>query len=30
VHFRWTGEALEPQEVIPPDYQRLPPAYAEY
>jgi hypothetical protein len=30
VHFRWTGEALEPQEVIPPDYQRLPAAYAEY
>ena len=30
VHFRWTGEALEPQEVIPPDYLSLPPAYAEY
>lgn len=29
VHFRWTGEALEPQEEIPPDYQRLPPQYAE-
>ena len=24
VHFRWTGEALEPQEEIPPDYQRMP------
>jgi hypothetical protein len=30
VHFRWTGEALEPQEEIPPDYQRLPPAYADF
>jgi len=24
VHFRWTGEALEPREPIPPDFQRLP------
>ena len=30
VHFRWTGEALEPQEPIPPDYQRFPPQYAEF
>jgi LppP/LprE lipoprotein len=29
VHFRWTGESLEPQEEIPPDYERLPPAFAE-
>jgi LppP/LprE lipoprotein len=29
VHFRWTGEALEPQEEIPPDYQRLPSAFAQ-
>ena len=29
VHFRWTGEALEPQEEIPADFQRLPPQYAE-
>jgi LppP/LprE lipoprotein len=29
VHFRWTGEALEPQEEIPPDYQRLPPEFEE-
>jgi hypothetical protein len=29
VHFRWTGEALEPQEEIPPDYQRLPAAFAQ-
>jgi hypothetical protein len=29
VHFRWTGEALEPQEPIPPDYQRLPPEFAQ-
>ena len=28
VHFRWTGEALEPQEAIPPDYQRLPSQFA--
>jgi hypothetical protein len=26
VHFRWTGEALEPREEIPLDSQRLPPA----
>jgi len=25
VHFRWTGEALEPREDIPPDFERLPP-----
>jgi hypothetical protein len=25
VHFRWTGEALEPREDIPPDSERLPP-----
>jgi hypothetical protein len=25
VHFRWTGDALEPREQIPPDAQRLPP-----
>jgi hypothetical protein len=24
VHFRWTGEALEPREQIPPDFQRMP------
>jgi hypothetical protein len=30
VHFRWTGEALEPQEPIPPDFQRFPPQYAEF
>jgi hypothetical protein len=29
VHFRWTGDALEPREPIPPDYQRLPPAFAQ-
>ena len=29
VHFRWTGEALEPREPIPPDYQRFPPQFAE-
>jgi LppP/LprE lipoprotein len=23
VHFRWTGEALEPRETIPPDSERL-------
>jgi hypothetical protein len=28
VHFRWSGEALQPRETIPPAYQRLPPAYA--
>ena len=26
VHFRWTGDALEPRETIPPDAERLPPA----
>jgi LppP/LprE lipoprotein len=25
VHFVWTGEALEPREEIPPDFERLPP-----
>ena len=30
VHFRWTGEALEPQEAIPPDYQRLPSQFASF
>jgi hypothetical protein len=30
VHFRWTGETLEPQEPIPPDYQRFPPQFAEF
>jgi LppP/LprE lipoprotein len=25
VHFRWTGEALEPREAIPLDSERLPP-----
>jgi hypothetical protein len=25
VHFRWTGEALEPREDIPPESERLPP-----
>ena len=25
VHFRWNGEALEPREPIPPDFERLPP-----
>jgi hypothetical protein len=29
VHFRWTGDALEPREEIPPDFQRLPAAYAQ-
>jgi hypothetical protein len=28
VRFRWTGDALEPREAIPPDFQRLPPAFA--
>ena len=28
VHFRWTGDALEPREQIPPDFQRLPAAFA--
>ena len=26
VHFRWTGDALEPREAIPPDAERMPPA----
>jgi hypothetical protein len=26
VHFRWTGDVLEPREAIPPDAERLPPA----
>jgi hypothetical protein len=26
VHFRWTGEALQPREPIPPAAERLPPA----
>jgi hypothetical protein len=26
VHFRWTGDALEPRETIPPDAERLPPS----
>ena len=26
VHFRWTGDALEPREEIPPDLQRAPPS----
>jgi hypothetical protein len=25
VHFRWTGEGLQPREPIPPDAERLPP-----
>jgi hypothetical protein len=25
VHFRWTGDALQPREEIPPDSERLPP-----
>lgn len=29
VHFRWTGEALEPREEIPPDFERMPPAFAQ-
>jgi hypothetical protein len=24
VHFRWTGDALEPREAIPPDAERMP------
>ena len=28
VHFRWTGEVLDPVEEIPPDFQRMPPAFA--
>ena len=26
VHFRWTGDALEPREPIPPDAERMPSA----
>ncbi|HKH16373.1 MAG TPA: LppP/LprE family lipoprotein [Solirubrobacteraceae bacterium] len=29
VRFRWTGEALEPRDAIPPDYQRLPATVAQ-
>ena len=29
VHFRWTGAALEPREEIPPDFQRMPAAFAQ-
>ena len=29
VHFRWTGDALEPREEIPPDFQRMPAAFAQ-
>jgi hypothetical protein len=29
VHFRWTGDALEPREEIPPDFERMPAAFAE-
>ena len=29
VHFSWTGEALEPREPIPPDFERMPPAFAQ-
>jgi hypothetical protein len=29
VHYRWTGDALEPREAIPPDFQRLPSAFAQ-
>jgi hypothetical protein len=25
VHFRWTGDALQPREDIPPAFERLPP-----
>jgi hypothetical protein len=25
VHFHWNGDALEPREQIPPDFQRMPP-----
>lgn len=28
VHFRWTGDLLDPLEEIPPDFQRMPPAFA--
>jgi hypothetical protein len=29
VHFRWTGEVLDPVEEIPPDFQRRPVAFAQ-
>jgi hypothetical protein len=29
VHFRWSGEALEPREQIPPDFERMPPGFAQ-
>ena len=29
VHFRWTGEALDPRDAIPPDFRRLPAAFAQ-
>jgi hypothetical protein len=29
VHFRWTGEALEPREQIPPAFERMPPGFAQ-
>ena len=29
VHFRWTGDALEPREEIPPDFERMPAAFAQ-
>ena len=29
VHFRWTGEELDPREPIPPDYQRMPAVFAQ-
>ena len=29
VRFRWTGDALEPLDAIPPDFQRMPPAFAQ-
>ena len=29
VHFRWDGDALDPLEEIPPDYQRLPTAFRQ-
>jgi LppP/LprE lipoprotein len=29
VHFHWTGDALEPREQIPPDYQRMPAVFAQ-
>jgi len=29
VHFRWTGEVLDPVEEIPPDFQRMPFEFAQ-